>query len=77
MVLQIEQVDHLLHLLARLDLGLAHLAAEEQLLQQVGAAVDVAADQQVLQHGGVLEQLDVLKGAAQCPARRSCAGAGR
>ena len=63
MVLQVQQLDHLLDLLARLDLRRAHLAGEEHVAPQAGAAVRVPADQQVVQHGGVLEQLDVLEGA--------------
>ena len=39
------------------------LAREEQLAPEAGLAVRVAADQQVVQHRGVLEQLDVLEGA--------------
>ena len=63
-VLQVEQVDHLLDLLAGLAISAcAGLAREQQLAPQPRAAVRVAADQQVLQHGGVLEQLDVLEGA--------------
>jgi hypothetical protein len=57
-----------LDLLAGIDLGLAHLAGEENFAEQAAAVVRVAPDQQVLQHGGVLEQLDVLEGA--CNAQR-------
>jgi hypothetical protein len=68
-VLQVQEVDDLLDLFARLDLGGAGLAAEEDLAPQAGAAVRVAADQQVLQHGGMFEQLDVLEGARDAQAR--------
>jgi hypothetical protein len=37
-------------------------------------AVRVAADQQVLQHGGVLEQLDVLEGARDAQRRHLVRG---
>jgi hypothetical protein len=42
---------------------------EEQVAPEAGAAVRVAADQQVLQHRGVLEQLDVLEGARDAQRR--------
>ena len=68
MVLQIQEVDHLLDLLARGDLGGPGATGEEDFAPQTGLAVCVAADQQVLQHGGVLEQLDVLEGAGNAQA---------
>ena len=63
-VLQVEEVDDLLDLLrARATSARRAAPVNSRSCQQAGAAVRVAADQQVLQHGGVLEQLDVLEGA--------------
>ena len=61
--LQVEEVDHLLDRLAVRELQRAHARQEQQLLDEARAPVGVAAEEQVLQHGGVLEQLDVLEGA--------------
>jgi hypothetical protein len=38
-------------------------SAEQQFLPQLGGGMPVAADQKVAQHGGILEQFDVLEGA--------------
>ena len=62
-VLQVEQVDHPLDRLARRELGGPCLRREQQVRPEAGGAMRVPADQQVLQHGRVLEQLDVLEGA--------------
>ncbi|MNQ40279.1 hypothetical protein D3C85_539270 [compost metagenome] len=62
-VLQVEQVDHLLRLLARRDLGAARGRREEHLAPEACLPVRVAPDQQVVQHRRMLEQLDVLEGA--------------
>ena len=67
-VLQFEELDDLLDGAAELQLGLAHLRREQHVLPPAGVAVAVAADEQVLQHGGVLEQLDVLEGAGDAEA---------
>jgi hypothetical protein len=68
-VLQVEELDDLLDLAAELQLGAAHRAGEQQVLHPAGMAVAMAADQQVLQHRGVLEELDVLEGAGDAVAR--------
>jgi hypothetical protein len=60
-VRQVEEIDHLLHRFALRQLRAAHARREQQLLPQRAATVAVATDEQVLQHGGVLEQLDVLE----------------
>ena len=62
-VLQVEQVDHALSLLAGLQLGAPRCRREEQVVPEAARLVHVVADQQVLQHRGILEQLDVLEGA--------------
>jgi hypothetical protein len=54
---------------AGVDLGAARGPGEQQVLPQAGAAVGVRADQQVLQHAGELEQLDVLEGARDAQRR--------
>src|SRR5690606_41632247 len=46
-------------------LGRAHRRQEQHLAPHAGAPADVAPDQQVLQHGGVFEQLDVLEGRSE------------
>ena len=68
-VLQVQKVDDLFHFLTRFDLGRTGFGREKHLAPQPRLAVRVAADQQVLQHGGVLEQLDVLKGAGNAQPR--------
>jgi hypothetical protein len=73
-VLQVEELDDLLDLAAELAARRAHRAGEQQVLHPAGMAVAVAADQQVLQHGGVLEQLDVLEGAGDAQRAISCGG---
>ena len=68
-VLQAEEVDHLFGLVPRLDFGAARGTGEQQVLPQRCAPVRVAADQQVLQHAGKFEQLDVLEGARNAQRR--------
>src|SRR6266478_6273416 len=65
--LQLEEVDHLLGRLAMGALPGAHRGEEQDLLQEARPSVGVAAQQQVLEHRGVLEQLDVLEGARDAP----------
>ena len=61
---ELEEIDHLLHRFAlraasaRRTAGVNSSSCHSEV-----RAVPVAADQQVLQHGRVLEQLDVLEGA--------------
>ena len=64
---EVEEVDDLLHRVAVAQLLALDARREQQLGKDVGARAAVAADQQVLQHRGVLEQLDVLKGAGDTP----------
>jgi hypothetical protein len=66
--LQVEEIDDLLHRLPVLQLQRAHAGQEQQLLHEPRAPMGVAPQQQVLQHGGVLEQLDVLEGAGDAAA---------
>ena len=68
-MLQVEEVDHLLGLLARTQLGFAHRRAEKQVLPKTRLAVRVAANQEVVQHRGVLKQLDILKSARNAQRR--------
>ena len=43
-------------------LGTAHLGQEQDVLDKIGAAVAVSPHQQVVQYGGMVEQLDILEG---------------
>ena len=63
MVLQVQKFDDFLDFLTGFDFTRAGFTREEHFAPQPCLAVRVAADQEVLQHGGVLEQLDVLEGA--------------
>ena len=63
MVLQVKKINDFLDLFTRFNLTRAGFAGEEHFAPQPRLAVGVAADQEVLQHSGVLEQLDVLEGA--------------
>ena len=63
MVLQVKKINDFLDLFTRFNLTRAGIAGEEHFAPQPRLAVGVAADQEVLQHSGVLEQLDVLEGA--------------
>ena len=45
-----------------LEFERAHARQEQELFHEPRALVGVAAEQEVLEHGGVLEQLDVLEG---------------
>ena len=71
---EIEKVDHLLDGLAVRELLAPHARREQHLAEDVGLRAAVAADQQVVQHRGVLEQLDVLEGAGDAASRRWCGG---
>ena len=73
---EIEQVDNPLDRLALRDLGAAHARQEQQLFGEVGGAMPMAPDQQVLQHGRVLEQLDVLERARDAALRHMMRRAG-
>ena len=44
-------------------LGLAHAGEEHQLLPKLSGGMPMTADQQIAEHGGILEQFDVLEGA--------------
>src|SRR5439155_1097731 len=59
--LQVEEVDDRLDGLAVLQLQRTHPGQEEQLLEEARALVRVPSQQEILQHAGVLEQLDVLE----------------
>src|SRR5262249_43284546 len=67
-MLQVQEIDHLLRGLPVLYLHLPHVRKEEQLAEEARPLVRMARQQQVFQQGGVLEQLDVLEGA--CDAQR-------
>src|SRR5262249_49419896 len=58
---EVEEVDHLLDRFARGKLSASRRAGEEQLLPERSRAMTVPADEEVLQHGRVLEELDVLE----------------
>ena len=62
-VLQVQKVNHFLNFFTGFDLARAGFTGEEHLAPDPRLAVRVAADQEVLQHGGMFEQLDVLEGA--------------
>ncbi len=47
----------------------AHARQEQHLLPELGRAMAVTADQQIAEHGRVLEQLDVLEGAGDAEPR--------
>ncbi len=61
--LEVEEVDHLLGRFAVRELERAHARQEHELLDEARFPVGVAAEQEVLQDRGVLEELDVLEGA--------------
>jgi len=76
-VLQLQQVDDVLDQFAEFDFLTRYSRGEKQLRQEIGLAVDVAADQQVLEHGFVLKQLGVLEGAGySAPRDVMCGNAG-
>ena len=58
-----EEVDDLLDPAARLDLGAVERRQAQDLVPQIGGHMDVAPDQDVLQHIGVVEQFNILEGA--------------
>jgi hypothetical protein len=72
--LQVEELDHPFHGLAVRDRRPAGARGEQQVVDEPGGPVRVAADQQVLQHARVLEQLDVLEGARDAERGERCAG---
>jgi hypothetical protein len=76
-MLQVEEVDDLLRLFAGLKLGRPRGGREEQFAPETGLAVGVPPDQQVVQHRGVLEQLDVLEGARNAERSNRVGGAVR
>src|SRR5262245_58939718 len=61
--LEVEEVDDLLRRLAMLHLERPHAGEEEKLLDEARALVGVPPQEEVVEHGGVLEKLDVLEGA--------------
>src|SRR5262249_16613978 len=63
MRLQVEKVNHPLHRFTVFELEPSDLGQKQQLLDESTALMDVAAEEQILQYRGVIEQLDVLKGA--------------
>jgi len=67
-LLQVEEVDRLLDGLAMLELIALHRRQEQQLGEEAGFFVRMPRQQEVLQQGRMLEQLDVLEGAgdAEC-----------
>ena len=68
-MLQIQEIDDFLDFFACFDFCGTGFGAEEHFAPQARLAVGVAADQKVLQHGGVLKQLDVLEGAGDAQPR--------
>ena len=61
-MLQVKKLNDFFGLLPRFQFSLAHRGGEQQVLPEAGFAVGVTADQQVVQHAGVLKEFDVLKG---------------
>ncbi|MGY3585120.1 hypothetical protein ACVIF9_003797 [Bradyrhizobium sp. USDA 4350] len=61
--LEIEEFDHLLDPAAMRLLAGPDARQEQEFLPELGGGMAVAADQQIAQHGRILEQLDVLEGA--------------
>ena len=68
-VLDLEEFDDVLDPLPRLDLLAAGAAEENHGIEHVGAQMGVPAGQDVLDHGAVLEQREVLKGAPDADCR--------
>jgi hypothetical protein len=62
-MLQVQEIDHPLDRFPVLYLHLPHVRKEEQLTEETRPLVRMARQQQVFEQGGVLEQLDILKGA--------------
>jgi hypothetical protein len=60
--LQLKQIDRLLRHPARGKFRALRPWREKQFLEEPGATMGVMSDQKVLQHRGILEQLDVLEG---------------
>ena len=61
MVLKVKELNHFLGFLACLDFCIARGRGEQQVLPEAALALGVSADQQVVQHRGMLKQFDVLK----------------
>ena len=66
---QIEKFDHLLDPAAMGFFGGAHARQEQQFLPELRGGVTVATDQQIAQHGRILEQFDVLERAGDTELR--------
>src|SRR5690606_20828241 len=69
MMLEIKEVDDLFRLLPCAQFRAARSLCKKQFAPEARAAVRVITDQQVLQYGGVFEQLDVLEGTRDTPGR--------
>ena len=70
---ELQEVDDVFHAAPVLELLPPHRGKEQEMGQRRRAPVDMTADQEVLQNGGVLEELDVLEGAREaerCDAMR-------
>jgi hypothetical protein len=65
---EIEEFDHLLDAAAMDLFARAHARQEQQFLPELRGGVPVTADQQIAQHGRILEQFDVLEGAGNAEA---------
>ena len=61
--LQVEELDHAFDRLPVAMLFGPHRRQEQKLRHEIAPAMAVAPDEQVLQHGRLVEQLDVLEGA--------------
>ena len=69
------KIDDFLDLLTHGNFGALDGGQEQRLGQCIGLAMDVGADQQVLQDGGILEQFDVLEGSGNAKRRHIMCGA--
>ena len=70
-VLDLEEFDDVLDPLPGLDLLAPGAAEEDHGIEHVGAQMGVPAGQDVLDHGAVLEQRQVLKGPADARSRQT------
>ena len=75
-VLQVQQVDDVLHLAAEGEFLAAHRGQEERLRQEAGAALHMLADEQVAQDCLFLEEFGVLEGAGYAQFGNAVAGQG-
>ena len=66
---ELQEVDDVFHAAPVLELLSPHRGEEQEMGQRRRAPVDMTADEEVLQDGGVLEELDVLEGARQAERR--------